>query len=97
MRVFCTHCLEEREVRYSTRQDTVMVRGEPITVDSEVAYCRVCENEIWDTDMAEKTLQSAYELYRKNTVSCLLTILRGSDASMGSHTELWADCWGGGL
>jgi putative zinc finger/helix-turn-helix YgiT family protein len=62
---FCTHCLEEREVRCSTRQDTIMVRGEPIVVDSEVAYCRTCENEVFDTNMAEKTLKSAYEIYRK--------------------------------
>ena len=65
MRMFCTDCLDEREVEYSTRQETIVVRGEPIEIESKVAHCLTCGNEVLDTELADETLRSAYEVFRE--------------------------------
>lgn len=68
MKMFCPDCLSDRDVEYLVRPETIVVRGEPIQVQSRIARCRNCGSEILDTTLGDETLKSANEAYRKRHV-----------------------------
>lgn len=65
MKMFCPDCLSDQDVEYLVRPETIMVRGEPIQVQSRIARCKTCGSEILDTVLGDETLKSVNEAYRK--------------------------------
>ena len=64
MKSFCPTCLTEREVEYVAKPETFVVRDEPVKVESTVAVCRECGNEIFDMAADEANIRNAYAAYR---------------------------------
>jgi putative zinc finger/helix-turn-helix YgiT family protein len=51
--------------RIEQRRETLLVRGEPIDVDRDVAVCTRCHAEIGDMELEDATLERAYNEYRR--------------------------------
>lgn len=61
---YCPNCDEDKELRIEIRQQTLDVRGEGITVESEVAVCPSCGTQVACAGLDDKLLAKAYEAYR---------------------------------
>ena len=64
MKSFCPTCLSEQESDYVLKPETFVVRDEPVNIESKVAVCRECGNEIFDMTADETNLRKAYAAYR---------------------------------
>ena len=62
---WCTSCggQQETEVRNTLQQ--IEVRGEAISVEGRVRFCRACGAEIADRQLDELMLRTAYDVYRR--------------------------------
>lgn len=63
-RTFCPECMAVREYDVIEREETYPVRGEDVTVDAQVAVCRVCANDIGMAELDDPALQAAFGVYR---------------------------------
>lgn len=64
MTAYCPHCEAMEEMREVLHEDTLRVRGEPITVQTLALQCLRCATIISDPTHDEQTLQEVYALYR---------------------------------
>jgi putative zinc finger/helix-turn-helix YgiT family protein len=64
-RQFCYTCYAERSVRAATREVTIPVRGETISVTGQVDLCSVCGDRISAPETEGKLLRAAYDEYRR--------------------------------
>ncbi|RDV81777.1 type II TA system antitoxin MqsA family protein [Ammonifex thiophilus] len=62
---YCPKCDAERELMVKTIEQTFPVRGEPVTVECEVAFCRECGEEVFDRELDFANLERAYAEYRR--------------------------------
>jgi len=62
---YCPACDAERELKVKVVEQTFPVRGEPIKVETEVAFCTVCGGEVPDQEMDFTALERAYAKYRR--------------------------------
>lgn len=62
---FCPECETLSLRRYERRQETLVVRGEPITVDALVAICCVCGKAVEDEELDSASLTAAYAEYER--------------------------------
>lgn len=62
---FCAACMADQN--YDVREDmeTYPVKGESITIEANVAYCKVCGEQIWDQELDDKNLVKAFCIYRE--------------------------------
>lgn len=65
MRRFCEECGKEVETRVVTKQQSYSVCGENIEVDAEVLICAECGEEFFCEELDGKTLNNAYDKYRR--------------------------------
>ncbi len=65
MRRFCEECGKEVETRVVTKQESYSVCGENIDVDAEVLICAECGEEFFCEELDGKTLNNAYDKYRR--------------------------------
>jgi len=61
---YCPTCDAERELEIKVVEQTFPVRGEPIKVEAEVAFCTVCGEEVFDRELDFSALERAYAKYR---------------------------------
>lgn len=64
-RGYCPKCGAEREMVARTVGQTFPVRGEPVTVKCEVAFCRCCGEDVFDRELDFANLERAYTEYRR--------------------------------
>ncbi|KUK41537.1 MAG: Transcriptional regulator, XRE family [Clostridia bacterium 62_21] len=64
-RGYCPKCDAERELVVRTVDQTFPVRGEPVTVKCEVAFCRHCGEDVFDRELDFANLERAYAEYRR--------------------------------
>jgi len=57
--------MADREVRVESRRETLSVRGTEIEIDSRVAVCMKCGEDVWDDQFADETLAAAFAEYRR--------------------------------
>jgi len=63
---FCPTCnMECENVKIVAREETYPVRGDEILVLAKVALCALCKTEIFDEELDEENLLSAYNEYRR--------------------------------
>jgi len=62
---FCPECHAEAEMEIRKVQETFHVRGDPITVQTNVAVCASCGEEILDQELDSANLKRAYTAYRQ--------------------------------
>lgn len=65
MKRFCEECGKEVETRVVTKQESYSVCGENIEVDAEVLICAECGEEFFCEELDGKTLNNAYDKYRR--------------------------------
>lgn len=63
-RVKCYECGNE-ETKVITKNETLLVRGEDIEIESQIRVCVNCGNEIVDEELENDNLKRAYADYRK--------------------------------
>lgn len=63
--MFCPKCHALSSRRIEQRRETLVVRGDAIEVDAEVAVCPQCGEEIGDIDLSDAILERAYSEYRR--------------------------------
>ncbi len=61
---FCPECEQNVKADVVQKKETFNVKGEKMPVTSSVLVCGKCKNEIFDEDLDEKNLLSAYNEYR---------------------------------
>ena len=64
---YCYSCKKECESKVVEKEETLSVRGFPITLTVPIRICCVCGGEDLDIDLDEKTLQRFYDEYEKIT------------------------------
>ena len=63
--IFCPHCMKKTDVRIDDRRETLPVRGEDIEVETRVAVCSVCGEDVWMDELEDETLARAFAEYRR--------------------------------
>lgn len=63
--LFCPVCLDERRVRVREIAETYPVKNDPIEVLANVAFCEVCDNSIFNEELDEVNLETAFNAYRQ--------------------------------
>lgn len=63
--IFCQSCMKDREMRIESRRECLSVRGSDVEVDSRVAVCLTCGEDVWDDQLADETLSLAFDGYRR--------------------------------
>lgn len=61
----CPYCEEFTPIKIRTEPETYTVRGEVVSIESKIAYCSVCRNQIWVDELDEENLNSAFDKYRE--------------------------------
>ena len=62
---YCGKCGAEREVRITQRRETYTVKGEPTDVESNVAVCVECGEDVFVKELDERNLKRAFDGYRR--------------------------------
>lgn len=62
---YCENCGKEVSSSVVTKNETYTVRGERISIDSQVRICDVCGEELFDEKLDEQTLDLVYSNYRE--------------------------------
>lgn len=63
--MYCPKCEAEVESTIRDVLETYPVKGEEITVNARVRFCKCCGTDMWDEELDEKNLLDAFEKYRK--------------------------------
>jgi len=62
---FCPTCMKDTDVHIEDRRETLPVRGEDIDVESHVAVCSACGEDVWIDELEDETLARAFAEYRR--------------------------------
>lgn len=62
---FCPNCMASGGARVESRREVLSVRGTAITVDSRVAVCDECGQDIWVDELSDQTLALAFAEFRR--------------------------------
>jgi len=62
--IYCGTCKSEVDARIEKRLETILVRGEEIEVNSRVAVCPQCREDLIDEELEATNLGAAYDAYR---------------------------------
>ena len=63
--VYCVNCRDEKEIRIDRRRESFDVRGEPTEIESNVAVCLECGEDLFVEALDEQNLSRAYDAYRR--------------------------------
>ncbi len=63
--VFCPNCGKEREYSVVRKVENYDVKGEGVGIETRVAICEVCGEEVFQEDLDSATIAAAYDEYRK--------------------------------
>lgn len=95
-KVFCPacHALSDRHIEH--RRETLVVRGDPIEVDADIAVCTQCGEEIGDMALSDAILERAYTEYRRRHDILSPTQIRALRESCGLSQRGFARLLGWG-
>lgn len=62
--IFCVSCREDRNYEMRKERETYPVKGEPITIEANVTYCNVCGEKIWNQELDDENIITAFRVYR---------------------------------
>jgi rRNA maturation protein Nop10 len=62
---YCPKCGTQREIEIRMVKQIFPVLGESIDVETEVAFCKVCGEDVFVPELDFAALEKAYDKYRK--------------------------------
>lgn len=62
---YCPNCDAKRKLVVKSVKENYPVRGEPVTVNAEVAFCEKCGHDVFDRELDSANLERAYAEYRR--------------------------------
>ncbi|MBQ9932660.1 MAG: type II toxin-antitoxin system MqsA family antitoxin [Ruminiclostridium sp.] len=62
--MYCPNCDSEVESVVRIISETYPVKGEEVTIDASVMFCKCCGNDIWDDELDARNLRVAFDVYR---------------------------------
>ena len=62
--LFCPQCKKICRCHVQTMDETYPVKGENIAIKAQVSFCSECGEEVWNEELDENNLQTAYAAYR---------------------------------
>lgn len=65
MRKFCPVCGTERDTEVVEKEEVFNIRGEEIRIRSEIRFCSVCKEELFDESLDEENIKRVYNVYRE--------------------------------
>ena len=63
--MYCPNCDRDVESEVRVQPETYPVKGEDVTVQAHVRYCRCCGKDVWDDALDAKNLLDAFAIYRQ--------------------------------
>ncbi|MBQ2446477.1 MAG: type II toxin-antitoxin system MqsA family antitoxin [Oscillospiraceae bacterium] len=63
--MYCPKCECDNESEVRIVSETYPVKGEDITIEAQVRFCRCCGNDIWDEELDSKNLKKAFGEYSR--------------------------------
>ena len=63
-KMFCANCKEDQEFVVRVEEESYPVKGEETTIHANVAYCTVCGEQIWNQELDDENLKTAYRVFR---------------------------------
>ncbi len=65
MKSYCEKCDNTRTVTIKGKKESLVVKGDRIDIDADVAICSACGKEVFCLELDDKNLQLAYSIYRE--------------------------------
>jgi len=62
---YCPRCKDDVQTRIETRDEIFKVRGDPIAIQTTVAACPKCGEDLFDEALEGKNIAAAYDAYRR--------------------------------
>jgi len=62
---YCPRCKDDVQTRVEGRDEVFKVRGDPIAIQTAVAVCPKCGEDLFDEALEEKNIAAAYNAYRR--------------------------------
>ncbi len=94
MKKFCPHCMAETDVHVISRFESINIKGTDIGVSAQVYVCDACGEDVWDDELDEKTLVSAYDEYRRMNNLLLPNEIKAIRESYGVSQSRFAQILG---
>lgn len=63
--MICIICKNEENFEIRNETETYTVKGESISIEAKVTYCKTCNLPVWNEISDSENIQTAYTLYRK--------------------------------
>jgi len=63
--MLCPTCMKDREFEIRKEMETYPVKGESITIEADVTYCNVCGEQIWNQELDDGNIMSAFRAFRE--------------------------------
>lgn len=63
--MFCPICGNEKDFIVKEEKEEIVVKGEKIEIKSQITYCEKCHNKVWNSELDDKNLKKAYEIYKE--------------------------------
>lgn len=64
MSMFCPECGKYVPSHMVQKQETLNIKGVPITIDEHVRMCDECGNELFDMELEKAIEKEAFDAYR---------------------------------
>jgi len=65
LEVFCPQCKAQKEPIVEHRNEVITVKGKPVEVQTSVAVCAECGEDLFVADLEEHNLKRAFDAYRR--------------------------------
>lgn len=62
--MICGKCFNQSEFDVRKEKEEIVVKGEPIQVVSDVTYCKVCGEKVWNDVLDDQNLLRAYKKFK---------------------------------
>lgn len=63
--IFCVSCREDQNYEIRKEKETYPVKSEPITIEAKVTYCKICGEKIWNQELDDENIITAFRAYRE--------------------------------
>lgn len=63
--MYCPDCHNDNDFEIREEKEIICVREENIEIVSKITYCKKCGTKVWNSELDNDNLKTAYDLYRR--------------------------------